>query len=352
MNTKRLKVALFTYPSAFQNVGGGEILLLKTKKYLEAAGVEVELFDMWRTDLANFNILHVMTSVKDCLGLVATAKSKGVKVVVSPVFFSTLQRALHEYGGCKQKVLACLRHATKVIFPHFPSARRKMMTLADAVIPNSHVELNQLSRLFAVSREKMYIVPNCVDERFAHANKNVFIDKWGFKNFILSVGRIEPRKNQLNLIRAMKSYSARLVLIGDPVSDYSDYYQACRTAAGENVTFIEKIDHDEDMLEAAYAACQCLVSPGWFETPGLTALEGGLAGANVAITDRGCTREYFQDFVEYLDPSDVKSIRRATEAAFTKEKTSLLKERIRDNFLWDVAARKNIEVYRKILGRD
>lgn len=347
---RQIRVAFFVYPSAFQNIGGGEILLLKTKEYLEKKGVYCKLFDIWNDKLDDFDILHVVGCVKYCLGLMETAKNKGIKIVLDPVFFSTFQRALHEHGGPKRKIASCARHLTKALFPFFPSDRRKMMVLADAVIPNSYVEQKQLERLFWIDKRKMHIVPNCVDASFGEGDAVLFRTKYKLDNFILSVGRIEPRKNQLNLIMALKGFSMPLVIIGSPVSDYMEYYEVCKKEGSDNAIFIDRIDHDDPMLKSAYMACSCFVSQGWFETPGLAALEAGLAGANIATTDKGCTKEYFKDLVEYFDPGNIADIRRAAEKAFYKEKSRLLKERIEKEFLWSSAAKKNIDVYKKILN--
>ncbi len=347
----QIRVAFFVYPSAFQNIGGGEILLLKTKEYLEKEGIYCKLFDIWKDRLDDFDILHVIGAIKCCLGLMKVANNKGVKIVLDPIFFSTLQRALHEHGNLARKIEACGRHLTKVLFPYFPSDRRKMLLLADAVISNSYVELRQIERLFAISGEKMHVIPNCVDSDFEHGEKDLFISKYNIKDFILSVGRIEPRKNQLNLIRALKDLGAPLVIVGNPVSDYMEYYEVCKKERDDRVVFIDRIDHDDPLLKSAYKACQCFVSQGWFETPGLAALEAGLAGANVATTDKGCTKEYFRDYVEYFDPSSLKSIRTAVEKAAGKGSNDLFKEYIKKEFLWKVAAHKNIQVYNKILRK-
>ena len=115
-----MKIAFFVYPSALQAPGGGEILLLKTKEALEKKGISVKLFNQWEDKLKNFDILHVFGSVKDCLGIMETAKSLGVKVVLSPIFWSTLQRSLHEHGSLLKKSQMALRHLAKVVCPVMP----------------------------------------------------------------------------------------------------------------------------------------------------------------------------------------------------------------------------------------
>jgi glycosyltransferase involved in cell wall biosynthesis len=226
-----------------------------------------------------------------------------------------------------------------------------MMMLADVVIPNSHIELKQLNRLFAVPESRMRVVPNCADAAFELGDKNLFISKYGIENFVLSVGRIEPRKNQLNLIKAMKGSALPLLIVGDPVSDYMDYYDECKKAGSGNVIFTGRISHEDPMLKSAYKACASFVSQGWFETPGLTALEAGLAGANVATTDKGCTREFFKDFVEYFNPSDIGSIRSAIDKSIHKESSTAFSDYIKRELLWGVAAKKRVEIYRNILSK-
>ncbi len=349
--SQSIKIAFFVYPSAFQNIGGGEILLLKTKEYLEKEGIYCKLFDMWSDKLDNFDILHVIGADKSCLGLMRTAKNKGIKIVLDPVFFSTFERAIYEHGSLKRRLEGSARHLMKAAFPYFPSERRKMMLLADAVIPNSYVELKQIKRLFAIPENKMHVVPNCVDPDFERGDEKLFISKYKIRDFILSVGRIEPRKNQLNLIKALKGFRLPLVIIGDPVSDYMGYYEECKKEGGDKAVFVDRLDHADPLLKSAYKACRCFVSQGWFETPGLAALEAGLAGANVATTDKGCTEEYFKDLVEYFDPGNIADIKRAAEKAYNKNDGGRLKERIKSKFLWEAAAKKNIEVYEKILQK-
>ena len=347
----QIRAAFFVYPSAFQNMGGGEILLLKTKEYIEKEGVECKLFDIWRDRLEDFDILHVIGAIKCCLGLMQTAKNKGVKTVLDPVFFSTLERAIYEHGSLKRKLEALARHLMKAAFPYYPSERRKMMLLADAVIPNSYVELKQLQRLFAIPENKMHVIPNCVDPDFEYGDEKLFISKYKIKDFVLSVGRIEPRKNQLNLIKALKGYDTPLVIIGNPVSDYMNYYEECKREGGDKVVFIDRMDHADPLLKSAYKACKCFVSQGWFETPGLAALEAALAGANIATTDKGCAEEYFKGLAEYFSPSDTAGIRRAVEKAALRPKSNDLKENVKKNFLWNIAAKKNIEIYSDVLGK-
>jgi glycosyltransferase involved in cell wall biosynthesis len=102
-------------------------------------------------------------------------------------------------------------------------------------------------------------------------------------------------------------------------------------------------------LASAYAACKVFVLPSLYETPGLSALEAALAGANICITKEGATREYFSDFAFYCDPHDINSIREAIFKAYEASKSDKLRDHILKNFTWNRAAKATLEAYEKVL---
>lgn len=346
-----MKIAFFTYPAAFQNIGGGEIQLLKTKEYLEKEGLRIDFFDMWTGKIENYDLLHVFGSVKDCLGLVRVAKKRKVKVVISPVFWSDFRRALFSDGGLMTKTDLFMRHLTKIVCPIFPSLRRNLLLESDLILPNSEMEKRQLARLFAVTSQKMRVVYNGVDEEMANGDPRLFRSQHGDEPFILSVGRVEPRKNQLNLIRAVKKIKGvKLILIGSAVSGHEGYDEKCRKEGQGFATFIPTLPHSDPLFRSAYAACEVFVAPGWFETPGLVALEAALAGAKMVVTKGGCTREYFADHIDYVDPSSVNDIYDKISSNLKKLPDPRLKRHIANHFTWRKSAQATLQSYHELIG--
>jgi len=344
-----MKVAFYVYPVAFQSPGGGEILLLKTREYLEKEGLSVKLFDPWNDKLRDFDILHTFGSVKDSLRMMRTAAQLSVKNVLSTICWYSWKSAWGTYPSFSGRSISLVRQATKSFFPFMPSQRKEMMSCADILLPNSESEARQLKSFFKVSEEKIMMVPNAVDESFAKASPDAFISKFGLKDFILCVGRIEPRKNQLNVIRALKGISQSVVIIGDYVPYYKAYYDQCRKEAGNKVHFLGGFSHESPMLASAYAACNTFLLATWLETPGLAALEAALAGAKVVITREGATREYFQKYVRYVSPDNLEEIRKEVQASYNSPLTLDLKNHIQSRFLWDRAAKLNIKAYERVL---
>ena len=225
-----------------------------------------------------------------------------------------------------------------------------MMRVSDLLFPNSELEARQLMRYFNVPREKIFVVPNGVDPSFDDARPELFVEKFGLRDFVLCVGRIEPRKNQLNMIRALNGSGIPFVIIGDYVKQYPAYYEQCRKEADKNVHFMGAVNHDSGLLSSAYAACNTFLLASWLETPGLAALEAALAGAKVVITEEGATCEYFLDHAYYVAPDRPEDIRRKTLQAFESGKDACLREHVRKNYSWEQVARKTLEGYRLLLS--
>ena len=121
------------------------------------------------------------------------------------------------------------RFLARAAFPSLPSWRRRLYHAADLLLPNSQAEAEQLRRYFGVPAEKIHVVPNGADERFARARPQAFARLAGCRDFVLYAGRIEPRKNQLNFLRAMQGADVPIVVLGDVVP-------GCEGAASGRVT--------------------------------------------------------------------------------------------------------------------
>lgn len=344
-----MKVLFNVYPSAFQTPGGGEVQLMKTREYLLKLGVDVQLFNQWKDALDECDIFHTFGSVKDSLLIQQVAKHSGARTALSTICWYDLRSAYHTYTDPKGRALSLARHFAKLFVPLTPSMRKSLMHVSDILFPNSQMEAEQLVRYFHVPKEKIFVVPNGVDDRFTQADPSAFVKEYGLENFILYVGRIEPRKNQLGFVRAMRGTSQTIVFLGGVLPDYEAYYARCKQEASPNMYFLDAVGHDSPLLASAYAACNTFVLSSWFETPGLSAMEAALAGAKVVITEGGSTREYFKDMVHYVRPNDARDIRKTTLAAFAAAKDQRLKSFVRDNYSWNRVAEKTLEGYRRLM---
>jgi glycosyltransferase involved in cell wall biosynthesis len=340
----------FTAPWALQHPGGGEVQLLKTAEAIESLGADVRRFDPWHDRLESADWLHLFGTLPECLAMARAAKQAGTRVALSPVSWYDPGATWRLEPTFARKLRAVTGWAARRLLPAIPSWRRTLIHCADVLLPNSHAEARQLVTRFGANPRKIVVVPNGVDPRFAHGDAWRFESTFGIANFILVPGRIEPRKNQLTVIRALAGTGLRVVILGDCHPDHAAYFDRCCAAADSDVRFIGHIDHDSPMMAAAYRAARVVVLASWFETPGLAALEGALAGANVVVTARGCAREYFGDHARYVQPDDAAGIRVAVREATADSAHDTLRATIERQYLWQHVAAQTLAAYERAEG--
>ncbi|MDP2974475.1 MAG: glycosyltransferase [Candidatus Diapherotrites archaeon] len=343
---KKINVLFNTTKSAGECPGGGIVLISKSKQYLEREGIKVELFEEGKTNLGDFDIFHNFSLHRNCLKPIMAAKKAGLHIAISPIYWPSLAFVLHSGKPLHERLKMIAAELSNTL-PF--SAVRKMLNAADVVLPSSLAEKEMLQKRFSLPKEKISIVYNGVDERFKGANSKLFEKKFQMRDFVLYVGKIEERKNVLSLIKAMKGIDAKLVVVGNANEGNKVYLRKCRQGASGNVVFLSAMPHDSEMLASAYAACKVFCLPSWYETPGLAALEAGLAGANIVVTREGPTKEYFSDMAAYVNPSNLKDIREKIVLQLQKPKTGALSSHIQKNFLWQNTAEQTKEAYEKVL---
>ncbi len=345
----KTRILFGTSPKAFENKGGGEILLTKSRQYIKELGFETALFD-GEQNFKSFDLFHNFSLHRDCLEQVTKAKEAGLKIVVSPVYWPSIKHALLSGRPIKGRAKSMAAEMLNRFGSAGVSAVKNMLALADIITPSSIAEATMLKKRFGIEGNRIKIIHNGVETRFSKASPEKFEKKYGLKDFVLYVGRIEERKNVFTLIKAMKGIDEVLVIIGNAKKGSEAYYKKCKKAAGKKIVFLSGLKHEDKMLESAYAACKVFVLPSWYETPGLAGLEAGLAGANVVITKEGCTKEYFGRFALYVNPVSVSDIRERIKEALDEPKSNMLKNHIKDRFFWENSAKETKQAYETLLG--
>lgn len=321
---KPLTVLFNTYPVAFDCPGGGEVQLQKYEQYLTELGVKVLRYDPWnpRPQFEVADVVHYFSvqvgSLRFCEHVVYERKL--------PLAISTIAWMEPE----KRQ-------------PPWESG--KLLELSSVNLPNSFAERDQLCSIYGVSPDKFIPIVNGVDEIFFEpVSSDIFRKYFNIHEpFILCMGNIERRKNQLSLIKALQGTGVHLVLAGQDRE--AEYSAVCRETAGETVHFIGMLEHGSELHRSAYSACEVLALPSTMETPGLAALEAGAAGARLVLTEVGCTEEYFKSYATYVNPDNITSIRNGVLAELGRPKLVEIKQQIRNNYTWRIAAKQLVAAY-------
>jgi glycosyltransferase involved in cell wall biosynthesis len=344
-----MKVMMASYQAISILQGGPRTQIHSTARYLPASGVETAFFNPWvpfrRGDA---DLVHLFAANIGTYHLAREIHALGVPMVVSPIMFSTHSPA---FVARALKALRLIGRAGRGIWSDY-GIMADICAWGKLVLPNTEAEAKMVGTGLAVPHEKITVIPNGVDEIFLLSDPEPFVARYGLRDFILNVGHIgHRRKNVLSLIKALAGIDHPAVVIGRFIS--GAYGDACRREAAphKHILLIDGLDHDAPMLAAAYAACDTFVLPSQFETPGIAALEAGLAGAKVVITPYGGTMEYFGEMADYVNPGSVESIRAGILAALERPKTPALSDHIRKNFLWPRVSEKTAVAYARALGK-
>ena len=174
------------------------------------------------------------------------------------------------------------------------------------------------------------------------------------ERFILAVGTIEPRKNLLNLIRALPNIDTdtALVIVGKRTA-YADVL----TAAIREFKLESRVQmiHDADFEDfpAIYKSSQALVYISVFEGFGLPVLEGLTVGVPVITSDISSMPEAGGDAALYVNPNQPGDITAQINAVLND--TTLAKSMIErglvhaQRFNEEAMAKRYMELYNGLL---
>ena len=339
-----MKICLATYPAVTLTGGGPFIKIEEIKKQLELLGHRVDFFDMWNLEqrITDYDIVHLVGANFAVFGLARTLKEAKINYLLEPVFFSN-----HSSKFIKRinSIDKHIRKLARGIWSDY-GIIRDICSWSEMVLPNTNSEAEILSVGLSIPKEKFHVIPNGVSERFLSGDPGIFKNKFGINNFILYVGHLGfKRKNGLALVKALKKINHPAVIIGN-IADAGEREEILSEIKNnKNIILIDPLKNSDPLLASAYAACDTFVLPSQFETPGIAALEAGLAGAKIVITPFGGTKEYFKDMAEYPDVFSIESIKDSIERSLNKHKDEKLRDHIKSNFLWSKIAGQTSEVY-------
>ena len=245
--------------------------------------------------------------------------------------------------------------------------QRRILKMSDVVLVQTQKEKDDLVSDFGVSDFHSDLVVSGVDASiFTNPSRSpfhkFFMDKYSVdissKKIILNVGRIEPRKNQLNLIKAFDLLKKDenfdnyiLIFVGNLSARSPEYiYRFHKEISNhDDVYYVDQLP--QHMLASAMSQDGIYVHPSWFETTGLVSLEATLAGM-IPVVSGDRVKEYLGDFGFYCDPKSPASIKDAIlKASKSNKDTSKLKKRILEEFTWDNAAFQTISIYKSLLSK-
>ena len=352
--------------------GGAQVQILKTVAELKKLGCECDLTtDPSGCDLRQYDLVNLtdLTWIYDLLKYIELFKPLKIPMVLTTIYWPLddysrnaapfFQRMIFRLLGINgveraKAIYKLLRQRNGIywqgIFHSYIGSQRKIVTSVDWMLPNSHLEQQAMNERLHTDLTNYSVVNNALDlTAFNRVRNSVTVKR--DDNLLLCVGRIDPRKNQLGLLRAVYDLPYRVCFIGQAGPNSAYYYRRLRKLGARrgNTEFVSQIPQ-EKVFEYMLAA-KAHALPSWVETPGLVSLEAYYAGCNIAVAEKGSVKEYFHDSAFYCDPADIDSIRTAVQKAMTEPYSDRLRQVIEEKYSWEYAAKQTFAAYKKVLAR-
>ncbi len=237
---------------------------------------------------------------------------------------------------------------------------------AARILTPSEFSSRQIQKVYGVDPAKIAVVPNAVSELFRpmprEAARAQAKERFGIPGpYLLTVGDLQPRKNQVGLIAAFEQLIRErpelphhLVLTGQDSWFADRVHEAARRSPVASRIHRTGFVGDQELL-FLYGGCDIFVFPSFYEGFGLPIIEAMACGRAVACSNQTATVEVADGAGITFDPASTGEIVRAMRDLLIDNELRARMERLgiqrAHGFQWRDAAAKTLEVYYEVAGQ-
>ncbi|MBI9033099.1 MAG: glycosyltransferase family 4 protein [Bacteroidales bacterium] len=181
---------------------------------------------------------------------------------------------------------------------------------ADIIIAISEQTKEDIINYLGVNEAKIRVVYQGCDNRFRIKTSTEEKQKLAIKynlpqEYLLYVGTIEPRKNLLQIVKAIHTESIEmpLIVVGRPTAYLEKVQEYIKTNQVSNIFFIHGASNEE--LPGLYQGAKAFIYPSIFEGFGIPILEALCSGVPVITSKGGCFAEAGGPESIYINPEDI-----------------------------------------------
>jgi phosphatidyl-myo-inositol dimannoside synthase len=243
-----------------------------------------------------------------------------------------------------------------------PVIERRVIEASERVITVSEFSRRQLIETLGVSPDRIEVVPNGIDRRFAPGLGDDVRRRHGLgdRPVALFLGGLKPRKNLALLLEAWGEVArqrgnARLVIAGSGPLEPSLRRRASALGLRDRVVFAGRVAEADKV--GYYNAAACFVSPSSLEGFGFTVGEAMSCALPVVVSDRGALPELVRHgeggFVcRHGDAAELSRsiVRLLDDAELGRRFGRFNRERVEREFRWERASRRVWEIYEEVIA--
>ena len=198
---KKIIVIHFPCQPHFFSYGGFDIQMDRVIELTNNSKVISKKVDLWSKS-EQFDIAHFWGVSESHKRNVMFCKNNGIKTVVSGLFSQKSYKL-----KCKQKIFNFLN---KISF------NKSVLYDFDIITVINKQQAQVVNEFFGIKTSKIKIVPTILDDYLYNVDK---INSKNNKKFVLCVGTICSRKNQIKLAEACIKLDYECIFVGDSIND-------------------------------------------------------------------------------------------------------------------------------------
>lgn len=232
---------------------------------------------------------------------------------------------------------------------------RKIKARADVIITISEFSRREIIELYGVDESKIKIVYLGYDQKIKKLKNqeiNIFVKYKISQPYLLFVGRIEKKKNVLNMAKAFNAIKdkypdLKLVLVGSSGNEAADLQQFIVENSLQDRIIMPGYVAEDD-LPSIMAGAQVFLFPTLYEGFGLPIVQGMAVGAPVVTSDMDPHREVAGDSALFADPRSAEDLAKKIDQLLSDEelRKDLIEKGLKrvENFSWRKTAEGIAEI--------
>lgn len=289
--------------------GGFEVQCLDLMESLSVVGAKCGKHDYWQR-YNECKIAHFFGTGVSHSDEIRWASRSGKRLVATALFdyCDTFYKRLRNFGGTWLGATGVVKENIKML---------------DALCVVNEAQLEVAVKFYGASRSLVHVIPNIVPDIFFNKSGS-FIEQ----NSVVCIGSICRRKNQLRLIEAIESLDCYLTIIGKPLEGEESYFDLVKKAAALSgkVRIVPWLDRNSMDYVSLLGSSRILVLPSQAEVQPIVALEMGVLGKQIILSDRPYAYQKIYEGCGLCDPDSVSSISQAILRAIDDRRVAMLSE--------------------------